>query len=276
MEKALARVPDMPDSARARLLLVAGTLAQGRSDWEPARVFLEESVALFRQLDDEEGVAYALAAMGLVDLGLKRNERGLALVEESIDRFLEIGQRWAASPMLSFAAAASLSRGDIPRARQLAEKGLSLAREVGARDALYLTLQALATVTRAEGDHERAARLFGEGLTLSAEVEDHSSLAYYLQGLAAIAASEDRLERAARLWGAAEAILETTEIIAYAHAPDRSLYQRQVAAARARLGEAAWETAWAEGRAMTPQQAVVYALKEDEALPTPPIRPRAR
>jgi predicted ATPase/DNA-binding XRE family transcriptional regulator len=276
MEKALASEPNMPDSARARLLLVAGTLAQGRSDWEPARVFLEESLAVFRQLDDEEGVAYALAAMGLVDLGLKRYERGLALVEESIDCFLEVGQRWAASPMLSFAAAASLSRGDISRARQLAEKGLSLAREVGARDALYLTLQALATVARAEGDNERAASLFGEGLTLSAEVEDHSSLAYYLQGLAAIAASENRSARAARLWGAAEAILETTEIIAYAHAPDHSLYQRQVAAARARLDEASWEAAWAEGRAMTPQQAVAYALKEDEALPTQPIRSRTR
>jgi hypothetical protein len=268
MERALASGPDLPDLVRARLLLVAGTLAQGRSDWDPARVYLEESLALFRQLDDEEGIAYALAAMGLVDLGLKRYERGLALVQESIDRFLAVGQRWAASPMLSFAAAASLSQGDIPRARQLAEKGLSLAREVGARDALYLTLQALATVARAEGDNERAASLFGEGLTLSAEVEDHSSLAYYLQGLAAIAASEDRSARAARLWGAAEAILETTEIIAYAHAPDRSLYQRQVASARERLDEAAWESAWAEGRAMTPEQAVEYALEGNEASPT--------
>jgi predicted ATPase/DNA-binding XRE family transcriptional regulator len=274
MERALASDPDIPDSARAKLLLVAGTLAQGRSDWEPARVYLEDSLALFRQLDDEEGVAYALAAMGLVDLGKKRYERGLALVEESIDRFLEVGQRWAASPMLSFAAAASLSRGDVSRARQLAEKGLSLAREVGARDALYLTLQALATVARAEGDNERAARLFGEGLTLSAEVGDNSSLAYYLQGLAAIAASGDELVRAARLWGAAEALLETTEIISYAHAPDRSLYRRQVAAARERLDEAAWEAAWAVGRAMMPQQAVAYALNEDEALPTPPIRSR--
>jgi predicted ATPase/DNA-binding XRE family transcriptional regulator len=276
MEKALVSDPGMPDSARARLLLVAGTLAQGRSDWGPARVHLEESLALFRQLDDEEGVAYALAAMGLVDLGKKQYERGLALVEESIDRFLEVGQRWAASPMLSFAAAASLSQGNISRARQSAEKGLSLAREVGARDALYLTLQALATVARAEGDNERAARLFGEGLMLSAEVEDHSSLAYYLQGLAAIAASEDELVRAARLWGTAEALLETTEIISYAHAPDRSLYRRQVAAARARLDEAAWEAVWAEGRAMMPQQAVAYALNEDEALPTPQSRPRTR
>jgi predicted ATPase/DNA-binding XRE family transcriptional regulator len=276
MERALARVPDMPDSTRARLLLVAGTLAQGRGDWEPARLYLEESLALFRGLGDEEGVAYALAAMGLVDLGQKRYERGLAVVERSIGRFLEVGERWAASPMLSFAAAASLSRGEIARARQLAERGLSLAREVGARDALYLTLQALATVARAEGDNERAARLFGEGLSLSAEVEDHSSLAYYLQGLAAVAASEGELARAARLWGAAETLLETTEIISYAHAPDRSLYQRQVAAARARLDDAAWEAAWAEGRAMTPQQAVAYALNEDEAPPTPPRRSRTR
>jgi predicted ATPase/DNA-binding XRE family transcriptional regulator len=262
MEGALARVPEMPDSARARLLLVAGTLAQGRGDWEPARLYLEESLALFRRLGDEEGVAYALAAMGLVDLGQRRYEEGLAVVEESIGRFLEIGQKWAASPMLSFAAAASLSQGDIPRARQLAERGLSLAREGGARDALYLTLQALATVARAEGDHERAAHLFGEGLSLSAEVEDHSSLAYYLQGLAAIAASEGELVRAARLWGAAEALLETTEIVAYAHAPDRSLYQSQVAAAHERLGEAAWEAAWAEGRAMTLEEAIAEALAD--------------
>ena len=267
MEKALARVPEMPDSARARLLLVAGTLAQGRSDWEPARVFLDESLALFRQVGDEEGVAYALGGMGLVYLGQKRYERGLALVEESIDRFLKIGRKWAASPMLSFAAAASLFQGDISRARQLAEKGLSLAREVGARDAVYLTLHALATVARAEGDHERAAGLFGEGLALSAEVEDHSSLAYYLQGLAAIAASEDRSARAARLWGAAEALLERTEVVAYAHAPDRSLYRRQVTAARERLDEPAWEAAWGEGREMTPEQAVTYALKEGEASP---------
>jgi predicted ATPase len=131
MEKALAREPDIPESARARLLLVAETLAQGRSDREPARVFLEESLALFRQLEDEEGAAYALAATGLVDVGQKRYERGLVLMEESIDRFLEIGEKWAPSPMLGFAAAASLSQDDISRARQLAEKGLSLAREVG-------------------------------------------------------------------------------------------------------------------------------------------------
>jgi tetratricopeptide (TPR) repeat protein len=270
MEKALARDPAMPDSARAKLLFVAGTLAQGRFDWEPARVFLEESLALFRGLGDEEGAAYPLGSLGLAQLGQGQNERGLALIEEAIDLYLRMGHKWPASPMLGFAATASLSQGDISRARQLAERGLALAREIEARDAFYVTLHALATVAQAEGDHERASRLLEEGLTLSAEVEDHSSVAYYLQGLAAIAASEDRFTRAARLWGAAEALLERTEIIAYAHAPDRSLYQMQVGAACERLDEAAWEAAWAEGRAMTTEQAVEYALKRGDGTDPEP------
>lgn len=144
----------------------------------------------------------------------------------------------------------------------MAEKGLSLARQIGATDALYITLHALAAVARAESDRERAAQLLGEGLTLSAEVEDVSSVAYYLEGLAAIAASEDRLARAARLWGAAEALLEPTEVVAYAHAQDRYSYQGLVAAARIRLDQQTWAQAWVEGRAMTIEEAVAYALAD--------------
>jgi DNA-binding NarL/FixJ family response regulator len=54
--------------------------------------------------------------------------------------------------------------------------------------------------------------------------------------------------------------LERIEATAYAHAPDRSLYQNQVSAARAELDEAAW----AQGRAMTTEQAIEYALLEEE------------
>jgi hypothetical protein len=35
-----------------------------------------------------------------------------------------------------------------------------------------------------------------------------------------------------------------------------------MAAARARLGEAAWAVAWAAGRVMTTEQALVYALED--------------
>jgi hypothetical protein len=124
-----------------------------------------------------------------------------------------------------------------------------------------VALHALATVARAEGDDDRAGGLLEEGLGLSVEVGDETNVAYFLEGLAAVAASKGAPIRAARLWGAAEALLETIEVAAYPHAPDRSLRQREVAAARARLEGDEWEEAWAEGRAMSAGQAAAYALE---------------
>jgi hypothetical protein len=42
---------------------------------------------------------------------------------------------------------------------------------------------------------------------------------------------------------------------------DRSLNEEQLATARESLDERAWEEAWAEGRAMTTEEAVAYALE---------------
>jgi hypothetical protein len=172
---------------------------------------------------------------------------------ESAKIDLELGNKWGAASMLGFSAAVHLGRGD-------------LAREVGARDVLYVTLHPLAAIALAEGDNERAARLFEEGLTLSAEVGEANNVALCLEGLGAIAASEERLERAARLWGAAEVILEPIEVIAYPYATDRSLHDRRVAAARERLDQETWTRAWEEGRAMTTEQAIEYALEKEAAL----------
>jgi hypothetical protein len=121
---------------------------------------------------------------------------------------------------------------------------------------------------QAEGDHELARQLFEEGLTLSSEAGNEINVTHCLEGLAAIAGAEGRIVRAARLWGAAEALLEQTGVGASPYAPDRSLYQSQVGAARSQLDEASWTRAWAEGQAMSREQAVEYALERGEAPPT--------
>ena len=76
-----------------------------------------------------------------------------------------------------------------------------------------------------------------------------------------------------RLWGAAEAILEQIEVIAYPHASNRSFNDQQLAAARGSLDKRAWEEAWAEGRAMTTEEAVAYGLEGDEEPVPDPTRP---
>jgi hypothetical protein len=79
--------------------------------------------------------------------------------------------------------------------------------------------------------------------------------------MASAAASQP--EKAARVFGAAEALREA--IGAPVPPVERPDYDRAVAAARARLGEVAFSSGWAEGRAMTLEQAMSYALKEGNA-----------
>jgi hypothetical protein len=68
------------------------------------------------------------------------------------------------------------------------------------------------------------------------------------------------MERAARLFGAAETLYP--QIRFEMSAKERTEHNQAVAAARAALGKKAFDKAWAEGKGMTLEEAVAYALKE--------------
>jgi predicted ATPase/DNA-binding CsgD family transcriptional regulator len=260
MEQALSAEGNaaMPASARAQALFVAGTMACGQGDHRSAEPLLDESAALFRELGDRRGVAYALGSAAVVAITQERYERGIVYSEEATDLFLEVGDKWGAAPMLGCSAVGWLNRGDHGRAKSLAERGLALCRETGDRHGTSIALCTLARVAHAERDHEHARDLFKEGLTVSAELGNEADVVHCLEGLASVDGTEGRVVRAARLWGAAEALLEKIEAV-YAYVPDRSLHRSQVAA-RSQLDEAAWTAAWTEGRAMDTEQAIEYAL----------------
>ena len=266
MEEALSNEPQMPASSRATLLFVAATLGQAIGDFESTQEMINESMRIYGSLGDDMGYYYASGTAGLIAVGQGRHEDGLALMEESGQRRLEMGDLWPASAMFGFSATIALGLGDGPRARRLAEQALSLGREVGARELIVGALPTLATTARSDGDLSPAERLFEEGLVLSAEIGDRTNAAYYLEALAEISTEMNNPVRAARLWGAAADLLETIEVIAYPHAADRTLYDRQSATVRRKLGERAWEEATEEGRAMTLEEAVSYALERETAL----------
>jgi hypothetical protein len=109
------------------------------------------------------------------------------------------------------------------------------------------------------GDQQQARSLHEESLKLSLELGDKLIAAESLEGLACSAARGEE-ERAARLFGAAETLREA---VAYNQAPrERALREPFLGAARSRLEEATWEAAWAQGRAMTFEDAIAYALED--------------
>jgi non-specific serine/threonine protein kinase len=74
-------------------------------------------------------------------------------------------------------------------------------------------------------------------------------------------------ERSGRLIGAAEGLHEAVGVPVYVYyEPHRSMYERTVVTVRSELGEEAFEEARADGRRMSFEQAVAYALKDDASL----------
>ncbi len=263
MEEALESA--MPESPRAKALFIAGTLAEGQSDYRSSEPWLEESVALFRDMGDRQGAALALGSIGRAAVGRGHHERAIAVLEEAMDLHLEGGKTWLLSVTTSFLAGAWFGLGDLTRAKRLAQRGLAMAREVGdGGQALCVALYTLAMISLASDDYKKARVLFAEGLGVSGGIEDESHIFYGLHGLAAIAASEGEEARAARLWGAAEALRETVEVATHIYAPDPTLHQSQINAARSALGETTFEAVWAEGRAMSSEEAVEYALGDED------------
>jgi non-specific serine/threonine protein kinase len=256
----------MTASARAKALFVAGMMANYQGDHHAAEPLVEESLRLFEELEDRVGTAYALSNAGYVALGRGRYQQAIDVIEEAADLFLEEGEKWGAAIELGFLAVAWRNRGDHERAQRLAERALAICREIGERQATTSALYTLAILARTEGKDEHARNLFEEGLRLSAELGNEADVAHCLEGLASMHGAEGKIVRAARLWGAEEALLEKLEDAVYTYLPDRALHRRQVAAARSQVDEAAWTAAWTEGRVMSLEQAVEYAL---ESAPAP-------
>ena len=150
--------------------------------------------------------------------------------------------------------------GDHERARALAEEALAMSREQGITLSTFVALINLGLAAREQGDHERAAAALREGLALGWEIGDKLGVVGVLEGIAGLAGSLEEDQRAGRLWGAAQAWREASG--AQLADPDRALHQAHLDAACSRLGDAPWEEALAQGRAMTLERAMDYALEE--------------
>ena len=114
-----------------------------------------------------------------------------------------------------------------------------------------------------EQNPERSIELLREALRRLAELEFKDVIGYCFEGLAAVLALIERAAEAARLLGAAEALRESLGVeLAPA---EQSTHNETVDAVRARLGDERFSDAWRQGREISLEQAIAYALEEEEA-----------
>jgi len=270
LEAALARGQVGSSAVRAKALAGLGWIMLFQGDHELAVAALEEAMGLYKDLGDPSGEANALAPLGYAALHAGDVERFPALCEKCEALLQKPLDRWTAAYLLIFLGRVALEAGHYERAVALLEESRTSFRELGYLRGVSMSNFILGMTELKRGNLERGTAVLEEGLPLTQRTKDKLGSAYYLLGLGGVAVEQGQPVRAARLWGAAEALREVISLpLSYFHLA-HSGYEACLAAARSQLDEAAWEAAWAEGRAMSMERAIEYALSEEEPSATPP------
>jgi hypothetical protein len=263
-EEALAisrEVGDRPGVAAA--LYGVGFVAQRGGDPAAARGALQESLAAFEGLGDEWGACGALAVLGHVAAAEGDDRAARDLHTEALARARRAGDHWRVVNELDNLAQVAGRQGDGATARVALEEALGLARTLHYQLGITRLLARLARLAVDRGDYATAHRLYGDALAQRTRLGARQGVADLLEGLAAVAAARAQPERALRLAGAAFNLAEATgRVLAFR---GRSDLGRWLAPARATLSPEVQAAAWAEGQAMSLEQAVAAALEDAPA-----------
>jgi DNA-binding CsgD family transcriptional regulator len=254
-------------SLAASFFDMLGMLANIRGENQRAASLFEEGLVLNREAGDKRGLTFSLFNLGVVALDRGEHVRAKELFEESRTLCRMLGDV-RSLPKYSYALGYEcLLQGDYERATELFEEAVAMCRERGRMSGLNDALDKLGWAELARGNPERAKTLYKESLALCVELDDRWIAPESLEGLACIAGAEGESERAAKLFGAARMLQET---LGYHQPPAvRALREPYLAAARSRLDESLWKMAFAEGKDMAFEEAVEYALSdEEEPFPT--------
>jgi tetratricopeptide (TPR) repeat protein len=246
---------------RARALFWLGTFRSWQGDLDTAEPPHEESVVLFRELGDRAGLAEALSTYGILFVMRGDHERAAPVLEESLAVSRELRNTWHIAQSILFLGILAYSQGYIQQASTLWEESLALHRADANTWLIGIVLAFLAMAALEQSDHARAKDQLIESLTLLRELGEKWQTAHTLEVFACLAVAQAQPSpiRAAHIFGAAEVFRETLSAPVLPF--QRHFNERGVAALRAQLDDSALAAAWAEGRAMTLEQVVAYALE---------------
>jgi predicted ATPase/class 3 adenylate cyclase len=253
----LLTLDERPTPARARALNGAAVMVGAAGDTASERLFAEQALALNRVLGDRWGAAYSTFLLGSAAGDAGDFERARPLLEEALERFRELGYEHFVLLATDALAWTYGELGDGDRRRALHEEVLAEARAQSNESLVALQLEQLAVFAAHDGNIDGALSMLKESLQISRDLGDRSAIADTLGYFAAVLVVAGRAEEAARLLAGAEALHE--EFGSSGAWPEKE-NEEALGLIRAQLDEAPFSQAWAQGRALTLDEAVALAL----------------
>lgn len=252
----------------ASALIKLGNSATEAGDYAVASEYLEEALTIWQELGNKHGTARALISLGWTALRSGNLHLANGRLEEALALSRELQDTRSIGFELSGLGEVAMRQGDYARATRLLEESLELRRQLGNKWGIGVSLGTLGWVAIWQGDWKRAVTRLGESLEVRREIDDKGGSAWCLERLAEVALAQRNPQKAVHMLSAAAAL--RISIGSVIDPVDQPEYQNRRAALRAELGEARFEAAWNEGRALSLEQAIAYALGNQNSESTPP------
>ncbi|MDQ3525323.1 MAG: LuxR C-terminal-related transcriptional regulator, partial [Chloroflexota bacterium] len=260
LELALGTSDEVPDSARAKVLLGLGTLLHYQGEKSRARMRLSEGLAVSQRLDDPWATAYLMTACGnLAEDEGKYDEASVHFSEANV-LFSDVGDHVNVAVTLYHLGVVAFGQGHLELALTQCQKALELSRSSNDPWTTAASLAYLGLIWTALGKLERSASALGEALKIYRRIQTPERIAEVLSRTAVVAQMRGRSAVAIRLFAAAESIGERIGV--HHELPEATHYDQSIAAIRQTLSPEDFTAAWTDGRVLSMTEAIADAETE--------------
>jgi predicted ATPase len=266
LERAVELASDDAGEPLARVAHWLGVLLAQQSESGAALPFLQRSLAIWRDLGNEDQVARELNSLGIIHRYLGDLDTARSLLEDSVAMARKHGGSRLPTALTNLGQVESAA-GNLSRATEVLREALALDRARGDTLGAAIDVQSLATASLRAGRVREARHLLSPILDYVASCGDTEFLATTMELYAAATADLGNGLPAARLAGAAEGIRERARM----PIPDldAALLEWFLAPARAVIARDAWDTELAAGRALAEEQAITLLVSPASAHDAP-------
>jgi len=259
----LTKVLALPSAAastavRAKALYDAGLLAFRQGDQQASRTFNDESLRIYRRLDDTGGAAMALLGLSRVALRDLDYASVRKYAEESAILSRQMSDKHGEATAVDMLAAIARMQGNYSKASELYQFSVDVYRDAGNDMAVATGLFNLGSVRLRQRKLDEARKLFIDSLQQYRALDDDAGVAFSLIGFANLAVEQKQPARGARLYGAALAMLDHLGITL--DPDDQREVDHYTAKLLTLLPADAFDAATREGRSTSLDRATALAL----------------
>ena len=232
-----------------------------RGEYEEAKAYHAAELATAQKANDEWAVAMCLVNMGHMATKLGEYERAEALIADALARHRKVGQAWAIAKTLTDQGELYIKLGRSVEADQVLQEALKISEEIEQKSAIGFIKTCLGMNALQQAHYPSAASFLCQALQMLHEAGDYYRFVETLEGLIQLEYHLNRPQRLLTLASVAQTLRGEYEILA--PPPTKISQDKIIAKSRSDLAQDVVTSAWAQGAAMTLDEAIRFALEAD-------------